>query len=520
MKNLSRYVPELFKRRAFIIAVIVLILGFFLFRRNGAPAAATVTVKRGTVIESVVATGKTKPKASVDLAFERAGQIAHIYARVGDHVSAGQTIVDLERSELSADVNDAGANVEIQVSKLAELKTGASPETVTLKKAEVTKNETGLSIAQKNLTEKIQDAYTKADNAVRNDVDQFISNPKGNSPTLSFGTSSNQLKSDIEAGRVNIEKILTAWNQSLATLTSGGDIQLTAQTAQNNLTTIAKFLDIVSVAVNALTPNTAISQTTIDGYKAAVSSARADINTATQNISSALEKLSDAEANLTIAQQDLTIALAGGTAEQVKTQEGYVKQAEAKLQGVQAQIGKTMLRSPISGVVVKQDGKVGEIVTQYKTIASVIGETGLEIEAEVPEVNIGKLLTGNPVRITIDAFPGESFAGTMGFIDPAETIIDGVVNFKVKIFFAIEDPRFKSGLTVNLSIETMRKADVLTLPQVAIFETEKGAFVKKLIQGKPVDTPVALGTRGEDSTVEIISGLDEGDEVVTVGTKK
>ncbi|MEK7093973.1 MAG: efflux RND transporter periplasmic adaptor subunit, partial [Patescibacteria group bacterium] len=143
----------------------------------------------------------------------------------------------------------------------------------------------------------------------------------------------------------------------------------------------------------------------------------------------------------------------------------------------------------------------------------------LEIEANIPEVDIGKVMVGNSVSMTIDAFPGETFSGKVGYIDPAETIVDGVTNFKVKIAFDKNDPRLKSGLTTNISIKTLEKTNVLVLPQYALIESSDGVFVDRKQGEKITRIPITIGIRSHDGKVEILSGISEGETVVTAETK-
>jgi multidrug efflux pump subunit AcrA (membrane-fusion protein) len=145
-------------------------------------------------------------------------------------------------------------------------------------------------------------------------------------------------------------------------------------------------------------------------------------------------------------------------------------------------------------------------------------EGRLEIEANVPEVDIGKVAAGNIVRITIDAFPNETFTGKVRYIDPAETVVDGVTNFKIKVDFDTVDKRLKSGLTANLTIETLKKDNVVILPLYAISENASGTFVQKREGDKTILVPVTIGLRGYDGKVEILSGVQAG-EVVLGGGK-
>jgi multidrug efflux pump subunit AcrA (membrane-fusion protein) len=125
----------------------------------------------------------------------------------------------------------------------------------------------------------------------------------------------------------------------------------------------------------------------------------------------------------------------------------------------------------------------------------------------------------DPVNMTFDAFPGETFTGKVFFIDPAETIVSGVVDYKIKVSFDKIDPRIKSGLTANLEINTQKKDGVLVLPQFAILQTDTGSFVKEVKNGAVVQMPVTLGIRDDQGNVEVVSGVSEGDQVLNIGLK-
>ena len=160
------------------------------------------------------------------------------------------------------------------------------------------------------------------------------------------------------------------------------------------------------------------------------------------------------------------------------------------------------------------------IAAPNATVATVIAPNALEIEAQVPEVDVGKLAVGNDVAVTFDAIGSDNFPAHVSFIDPAETIIDGVVNYKIVIALQTEDARVKSGLTANLTIHAQKKENVLTLPEYTISEEDAGAFVQKIVAGAPSQkTKITMGMRGTNGVVEITSGLAENDQVESVGLK-
>ncbi len=539
---------KLIKRPLFFVLFII-VLGtaaaiYFYFFRKTAPVYDFALVKRGDVVQGVSVAGKVKPVEEVELAFEKSGKVAGVYAKVGDAVESGQSLVILDSNDLFADLAQAEAAHEsskaqykqyqaalaAQEAKLAELKIGTRLEEIQVQEAKVESARISLSEARKNLMDKIQDAYTKSDDAVRNKVDQFFSNPRGASPNVNFVIGDSQLKVNIESGRVTVEKILVDWSVAIIDLTIASDLDFYADLADNNLDAIKSFLGKAAFAVNGLVANSTLSQTTIDTWRADVSTARTNVNTAVTNLSTAAEEFKSAETDLVIVENELVLEKAGSTVEQIASQEASVeqaranlssqfsqiKQAEAKIQAVQAQIAKNTIKSPLGGVVTKQDAKVGEIVTAGKTVVAVISAADFEIEVNIPEADFAKVKIGDGAKLTLDAY-GEDVVWTTRVvkIDPAETMIGGVPTYKVILQFEGENGRVKSGMTANVDIMTAKRENVIIVPQRAVITKNNERFVR-VIEGETVlEKKVETGLRGSDGNIEIVNGLNEGEKIVT-----
>ena len=463
-----------------LILIMAVLLGYRFFIRKPESASGIIRVTRGAVVQEVIVTGKTKPTESVDLGFEKIGRVARVSVAVGSQVAAGTVLITLDQSELSADLAETQAEVRVRQAKL--------------KNAELAWEDAG-----RGMLDTLRDAYTKADDAVRNRVDQFFSSPRSNNPQLNV-TTDTTLENSLETERLFIESMLVSWQALLAGFTPASDLEPATNTGKENLTRLAAFLNQIALALNTLRPNSTVTQANIDTWRSDVATGRTNVNTAISNLSTAEEKLRRAPGDI--------------AAEQAE-----VASAEARVNSIRAQLAKTVLWAPFGGVITKQEARVGEIVAANTPLVSIISRHGLEIEVNIPEVDIGKVGVGNPVRITFDALPDESFSGKVVAIDPAETIIEGVVNFKATILFGKTDPRFKSGLTANLAIETLRKSNVLVVPQYALIENDQGTFVRKRENGTVKEIPVQIGIRGQDGSVEILSGLGEGDTLLNVGVK-
>ena len=176
------------------------------------------------------------------------------------------------------------------------------------------------------------------------------------------------------------------------------------------------------------------------------------------------------------------------------------------------------LFSPIDGLVTFIYGKVGENVSLSETALKsflTIQTDNLIVEASVPETDISKINPGDKVEMTVDAFDfTEKFQGSVVYIDPAETIIQGVVYYKIKTAFNLKDDRLKSGMTTNLNVETAKKSGVLIIPTRAVKYEDSIRYVEVLENGAPKKITIKTGIES-DQFVEVTDGLKEGDKIIT-----
>ncbi len=473
--------------------VIFLVLAFIAYKVFSPSSSKTdqYLVKRSDIVQKVIVNGNTKAIRDSSLAFEVNGTVRTTQVSVGSRVVVGQALVSLDQSTLYADLLKAQANVASEQARLDELKKGSRPEDIAISETEVANAKVTLEDAERNLQNKVVDI-------VNNNIDQFFSNPKTANPQFNLVVNDTQLKNNINTGRFLVEAVIQNW---------------TSADIDKNLPQVVSLLDNVALAVNSQSQSSGVSQTTVDAYRASISSARSALTTARETLNSSRSKLALAEKNLSLKKS-------GSTPEAIKAQEAKVLQNEAQVESVQAQLSKMTLRSPQNGVVTKQDAKVGEIVTPGKVVVSVISDSDLEIESNVSEVSIGKVAVGNSVVITFDAFPGETFSGKVSYIEPGETVVDGVVNYKVTVAFNEKYPQIKSGLTSRLEIITAEKKEVISVPEYAVTKNETGSFVTKINGKTTSQVPVTLGIRGQDGFVEVVSGLNVGDSIETVAQVK
>jgi RND family efflux transporter MFP subunit len=509
-----------FLKRPLVSGIIVLIVaaafGAYLYLGKEKKAVYEfIIAERGEFIQQVSVTGEVKPVQSVELAFEKGGRVANVYFDVGDRVKRGSVLVVLESAELNAEFSQAQANLKAKEAKLEELKRGTRPEEIKVQEVKVANAAVAVGEAKKNLTDNIQDAYTKSDDAVRSKADQLFTGGQSQSPELDISISDAELESKVEFERALIENTLNLWSSSLEELGVLSDLGAYSPEAESNLNSIKSFLNNLSLALNSVTETAVLSQATIDGWKSGISAARANINTAISNLQSAGEKLKTAESNFALAKEQLVLKKAGSTPEEIKTQEAAVEEAQAKIANIKAQISKATLRSPISGIMILQEAKEGEIVSAGEIIVSVMSEGEFEMEANVAEADIAKIEIGDSAKVTLDAYGSDIlFEAVVSAIEPAETIIEGVPTYKTTLQFIEKDKRIRSGMTANIEILTDKRDGIIAIPGRAVATRGGKKFAKVVKSDEIVEVEIKTGVRDSFGNIEVTEGISEGDKVV------
>ncbi len=195
-----------------------------------------------------------------------------------------------------------------------------------------------------------------------------------------------------------------------------------------------------------------------------------------------------------------------------------INQAEIDLKTAEKNFRDSQLYAPIDAVVSFIYSEVGENISLTETSLSpfiTLHAEGLLVEANVPETDIVKIKLKDSVEMTLDAFDfTEKFYVDVVEIDPAETVIQGVIYYKIKTAFTGQNEKIKSGMTVNLDIETDKKENVLLIPIRALKFEDSTKYVEILTNGKPEKRQITTGIEN-DQFVEVLSGLKEGDKVIT-----
>ena len=251
-------------------------------------------------------------------------------------------------------------------------------------------------------------------------------------------------------------------------------------------------------------------QTQVDQARATVTRLEADVERAHVDVDDTEVKLRRAnelwEKQL-IAQTDLETAQANARQAQaaLKAAQAQVAQSRASLSQAQVNIGHTIIRAPIDGVVISRNVDVGQTVAasmSAPTLFVIANDLSrMRVSASIDESDIGRVHAGQPVTFRVDAYPNETFAGKVSQVRLQPVTEQNVVSYVTMIDVPNPDLKLKPGMTANVTVEIARVDDVLRVPNAAL------RFRGSPEHGSRVWT---IGPEGQARPISVRAGLSDG----------
>jgi membrane fusion protein (multidrug efflux system) len=190
-----------------------------------------------------------------------------------------------------------------------------------------------------------------------------------------------------------------------------------------------------------------------------------------------------------------------------------LENAQVQLREVQLRLEYADIRAPISGVVMRRDVEVGDLVRSNQTVFAIADLEPLQARIRVPEKRMGQVQVDQEARITVDPVPDRIFRATVRMISPGVDPASGTV--KVTLDVPAEDV-LRPGMFATVRIITDSRKDALIIPKKALLLETDDDDCYVVRDGKAVRQRIELGYTDGDR-VQVLAGLDEGDRVITVG---
>lgn len=421
-------------------------------------AALTVPVETKNITLRITASGKVVPVQSVNISPKNPGILTQLYVEQGDKVEQGQIIARMDSEDIQARILQNRGNLAQSQAQLDQALAGNRPQEIAQARARLAQVEAQLAAARTgNRSQEIQQAQAQVDSAV----------------------------SQVDLTQARVKRYRSLAQQG------------------------------------------AISQDQLDQYNSEDTRAKAGLEEARRRLSliqsgSRSEEVDQRQAAMEEARAALQLMESGSRPEEIAQRRAAVASAQAQLKAEQVNLEETFIRARFSGIVTQKYANVGAFVTPTTSASSSASATsssivavarGLEVLAQVPEAEIGKIKERQQVEIVADAYPDQVFKGHVRLIAPEAVKEEGVTLFQVRVAIDTGRDKLRSGLNVDMTLLGDQVQDALLLPTVAIV-TEKGntGVLVPDAKNKPQFRPVIIGSQIKDQT-QILEGVKPGDRV-------
>lgn len=481
------------------IGVITLLLAlgiYFSFFKNTAVVEEVVKAKKqvflgeagllGNENFALRTVGTVRAVSEARLQTEASGRVTAVNVAIGDYVTAGTVLASIENSRERATLLQAeGAYESAQVAN-TQTKIDLKDAGTNLAEAE---------IAAKNT---YRTAFTTGDDIIRNLVDELFWNPNSRNPGIRIDTKGKGPRLSDE--RMALGTMLETWDEHTKSAHVTDSLALLTE-AESNITRIGLFVSQFSLLVSDMDADEVFTADRVALYKTRFGAARTRIDTTLQSLSAARTAIRNAEQTA-----DGEVVDSASSAR--------IKQALGSLRAAQSAYEKTLVRSPISGVVNAFYLRANEYVSMSAPAAVVANNGALEVTTSVSEEERTLIAIGNTVTLNTNE---KEIKGTITRIAPALDPQTGKI--EVKISIDEKGVSLENGSTVSLSLlptkAVVNKSTDLRIPLQSLKITAEGPVVFIVTPEHTLEAkPVTLGAITGD-LVLIKSGIDAKTQIVT-----
>jgi HlyD family secretion protein len=505
-------IPKFLKKKRniwiIVIFVIIILAGSFLFggKKNGGAVQIGSATKQN-LQQTVLATGQVVSGTDLNLSFQAGGVVRQVLVAEGDNVKQGELLASLDQSNARAVLLTAQGSLAQAQANYDKLVAGSTPQNIKTVQDSVNSAKQDLLNAYNGSINTLNSAHTAMYNAYNIAVSIKNTYFTSQDPT---GIAVSGAKDNIYSSMQSTQVLLDTAEKSMDSV----DIDKAITRAVFSLNSVYDDINIIRSQCDLGIYYYQVadaSKTIIDGQKTTINTTLTSVTTLQQSIASL--KLASQKA-----EDQLSVTIAPPTDADVALAQAQILSAQGQVNAAQATLNNLIVLAPAPGTITRVDIKVGEQATAQKEVMVLQDIGNLHAEADVSEANIAVLRLGQSIDYTFDALgPDRHFTGLVLTIDPASTVVSGVVNYSVK--GSLENiPDIKPGMTANMTVMVAKKDNVLAVPSTAVINKNSKQYVRVIDDAKNKtyhEVQVQTGLRADGGLVEIISGISEGQQIVT-----
>ncbi|MDD3284749.1 MAG: efflux RND transporter periplasmic adaptor subunit [Patescibacteria group bacterium] len=570
---LNKQVQYIKKHKIFLIIVLIVIIGISYFfynkyqtnKKNAEISYVISKVEKGNIVSSISGTGQVSDSNQIELKPKVSGEVVYLNLKNGQVIKEGDVLAKIDSSDIQKTVRDAKANLDSAKISLDKLKKSADSISLLQAQNALDQAKEAKQNAQDNIDNTYEDAYNSISSAfldmpdIITDLDNILHSSEiseneitvwdgqNNSDALISTIDSFLNKNKLETFQKSSEK-----DYSTARLkydSSFDNYKKSTRYSSNKVIEdlLNKTLEAVkSISQAAKSENNYLSAwsdyriqddlevfTSVSEYQTSLSSDISKINSHLSTLSTIQRSFEDNREALTDADRTITEKtellkdLENGTDPlDIKAQELFVQQKQNTLNDAYEQLTDYTIKAPFDGIVAEVTTKKGDDVSSGTSIATLI--TGKQIaEVSLNEVDISQIEVGQKATLTFDAVEDLSITGEVVEVASIGSSSSNVVSYNVKINFDTQDERIKPGMSVSASIIINSKQDIIVVSSSAVktknnvkyveipdenvgVSDSVGIVLTKIPKQQIVETGIS-----DDTSVEITSGLSEGDLIIT-----
>lgn len=429
------------------------------------PDYEVYTVAKGDIASTVTSSGSIEPAAEVNLTFRASGPVATLGVLAGDTVTKDQVLAALQNDDLVLARQQASAGERLAQARLAQAQRPPEPAEVSAAQAALESAQAGLAATESALKQLLAGS-TEAQRRVA--------------------------EANRERARVGLEAAQSAFDRIAG---------------QPNASMMPQALQLQQATIE------------YEAAKASLENSQAPANASQR--AQALAQIAQARSAVAQAEANLDRLTRGAAKEDLEILQVQAEQAHLSIQQAELAMKNSELIAPIDGVIGAVNIRLNEIPSPGQPAIILTDPSGFHIDLNVDEIDIGKLSTGQPVTVTIDALDNAQLAGKVSRIapisinsssvNPAST---GVVSYRVRVDVDPTDLPLRSGMTTTVVVTTNEARDSVVIPNRVIrVDRQNGTtYVEKMVDSVPTRTDIVIGLRNEQFS-QVVSGLSAGDQL-------
>ncbi len=479
----------------------------------------TFTARKGDIAHTVTSTGYIEAMETKSYSLQAGGEVL-LSAEEGQSFSAGELLFEVDNARTVLNIEQAEENLMLAQSSLSQAE-------ISFQQA-LDNNHIAVQLAESN--KKMAQHSTESALIALQDAQRLA------------GRSSQYARTSVDVSRSSVEGAQVAVDDAVQNVEN---TRQAVEDAEQALADAQKRQDeaadpqeeiLAEIAVTSAEQALAGAESAHDAAQSQVRSLQASYDTAKAQLKSAQAAYEQAKA-----QADSQVHSAESGFEQAHISQGMtywstlaetqnaqkqimlareaINQAESQLNLARISVDmasldldKNKVVAPFEGMVLSSMFSSGELASPGVNVISIVSDQFV-VSSDIAETDIVRVQVGQEVRFTLDAYRGREYTGTVMEISPVPDHVGGIVTYSVKVK-PDDSQDFLYGLTANLTISSIEAEDVLLVLIEAIYEKDGVQYVDIVKDEDILATEIETGAFSFEY-VEIVSGLNMGDEVVT-----